>query len=150
MQYLVVNTAVPVHLDTGDWQDTSIGNKYSHTFAYGKLDTFAIVEAARTWKNVKPQAWFFSPLVSVHKPIPQGETGISVSFDVTPDLLEEANFARVEHVTVTMNVNHTRRGDISVDLVSPDKVVSHLSVTRKPDDVQAGYVNWTFMSVVHW
>lgn len=150
MQYLAMDTAVPVNLDSGDWQDTTIGKKFSHTFGYGKIDSYGIVEAAKTWTNVKPQAWFFSPWIHVNKAIPQGDKGLSVSFDVTPDMIEGANLERLEHVTVSMNVDHTLRGDLSVDLVSPNKVVSHLSVTRKLDDNNEGYVDWTFMSVVHW
>jgi kexin len=150
MQYLAMMTAVPVNLDTGEWQDTAIGKKYSHTFAYGKLDSYAIVEAAKTWKNVKPQAWFFSPWIHVNERIPQGDQGIAVSFEVTEDMLKEANLERIEHITVTMNVEHGRRGDLSVDLISPEKVISHLSVTRKDDESPNGYNDWTFMSVVHW
>ncbi|KAH6651195.1 peptidase S8/S53 domain-containing protein [Chaetomium tenue] len=150
MQYLAMNTAVPVNLDTGEYQDTTIGKKFSHTFGYGKLDSSAIVAAARTWKKVKPQAWFYTPWIHVNKPIPQGEDGISVEFKVTEDMLKDANFQRVEHITVTMNVEHGRRGDISVDLISPNKIVSHLSVTRKNDESTEGYDDWTFMSVAHW
>ncbi|EFW99397.1 pheromone processing endoprotease kex2 [Grosmannia clavigera kw1407] len=150
MQYLVLMTAVPINLDSGDWQDTFIGRKYSHTFAYGKVDSYALVEAAKTWTNVKPQAWFYSPWIHVHEAIPQGDVGLTVSLEITEAMLQAANFARVEHVTVTMNIDHTRRGDLSVDLISPNNVVSHLSVTRKPDNTPQGYVDWTFMSVVHW
>ncbi len=65
-------------------------------------------------------------------------------------MLQGANLERLEHVTVTMNVKHTRRGDLSVDLVSPDKVTSHLAATRRMDTSAEGYDDWTFMSVVHW
>ncbi|KAK4041584.1 peptidase S8/S53 domain-containing protein [Parachaetomium inaequale] len=150
MQYLAMDTAVPVNLDTGDYQITKIGKKFSHTFGYGKLDSYAIVEAAKTWNKVKPQAWFYTPWIHVNQPIPQGDTGVAVSFDVTEDMLKEANLQRLEHITVTMNVEHGRRGDISVDLISPDKIVSHLSVTRKYDESTEGYDDWTFMSVAHW
>lgn len=150
MQYLAMGTAVPVNLDDGDWQTTTIGKRFSHAYGYGKIDTWAIVEAAKTWKNVKPQAWYFSPWIHVNKDIPEGNVGVAVSFEVTADALKAANLERLEHVTVTMNVAHTRRGDISVDLISPSKIVSHLSVTRSPDTIAAGYVDWTFMSVAHW
>lgn len=150
MQYLAMDTAVPINLDSGDYQDTTIGKKFSHTFGYGKLDTYAIVEAAKTWKKVKPQAWFYSPWIHVNQAIPQGDKGVAVGFEVTEAMLKDANLERLEHVTVTMNVEHGRRGDISVDLISPNKIVSHLSVTRKLDDSTEGYDDWTFMSVVHW
>ncbi len=150
MQYLVMQTAVPVNLETDEWQTTTIGKQFSHTFGYGKIDSWAAVEAAKTFKSVKPQAWFYSPWIHVNQAIPQGNEGLIVSFEVTKDMLKEANVERLEHVTVTMNVDHTRRGDLSVDLISPDKVVSHLSATRKLDTSTEGYDDWTFMSVVHW
>ena len=150
MQYLTVNTAVPINLDSGAWQTTAIGKQFSHMYGYGKLDSYAIVEAAKTWKKVKPQAWYYSPWIHVNKAIPQGDTGIAVSYEVTQAMLDEANLERLEHITVTMNIAHTRRGDISVDLISPNKLVSHLSVSRTNDDTRAGYDDWTFMSVLHW
>jgi kexin len=150
MQYLVMDTAVPVDLETGEWQTTSIGKKFSHTFGYGKIDTYATIEAAKTFQNVKPQAWFYSPWMHIKQDIPQGDQGLAVSFEVTADMLKQANLERLEHVTVTMNVKHARRGDLSVDLVSPDKVTSHLSVPRRLDSSSLGYQDWTFMSVVHW
>lgn len=150
MQYLTVNTAVPVNLDSGEWQTTAIGKQFSHMYGYGKLDSYAIVQAAKNWKKVKPQAWYYSPWIHVNKPIPQGDAGVAVSYEVTQAMLDEANLERLEHITVTMNIEHTRRGDLSVDLVSPNKLVSHLSVSRENDEARAGYDDWTFMSVVHW
>ncbi|KAI1378684.1 peptidase S8/S53 domain-containing protein [Hypoxylon crocopeplum] len=150
MQYIALESAVPINMEDGEWQPTTIGKKFSHTFGYGKVDSYALVEIAKTWKNVKPQAWFYSPWLHVDKDIPQGDHGLSVTFEVTKDMLKEANLERLEHVTVTMNVEHTRRGDLSVDLISPDNVISHISATRNPDDSNEGYADWTFMSVVHW
>ncbi|PQE20296.1 putative KEX1 protease precursor protein [Rutstroemia sp. NJR-2017a BBW] len=150
MQYLVMQTALPIDIETGDWQTTTIGKKFSHTFGYGKIDTWATIEAAKNFQNVKPQAWFYSPWIHVNQAIPQGEEGLAVSFEVTAAMLQEANVERLEHVQVTMNIAHSKRGDLSVDLVSPDKVVSHLSTTRRFDTDPDGYEDWTFMSVVHW
>ncbi|KAI5922107.1 pheromone processing endoprotease KexB [Camillea tinctor] len=150
MQYIALESAVPINLDSGEWQPTTIGKQFSHTFGYGKVDSYALVQIAKDWKKVKPQAWYFSPWLHVRKEIPQGNEGLSVTFDVTEDMLKEANVERLEHVTVTMNVQHTRRGDLSVDLISPSKVVSHISATRKLDTSDEGYDDWTFMSVAHW
>jgi kexin len=151
MQYLFMETAVPVDLDTGDWQTTTIGKRFSHTFGYGKIDSWATIEAAKTFQNVKPQAWYYSPWIHVNQAIPQGnDGGLAVPFEVTAAMLEEANLERIEHVTVTMNVKHGKRGDISVDLVSPDNMVSHIATTRRLDASTQGYDDWTFMSVAHW
>ena len=149
LQYLCVQTAVPVNEDE-DWEETFIKKKFSHTYGYGKLDSYAIVEAAKNFKSVKPQAWFVSPWMHVKHTIPEGLQGLTSSYNVTEDDLKNANLERLEHVTITMNINHTRRGDLSVELKSPKGVVSHLSTTRRGDENQKGYVDWTFMSVIHW
>lgn len=150
MQYLAMDTAVPIDDGEAEWQNTTIGKSFSHTFGYGKIDSWALVHKAMEWEKVKPQSWYFSPWVHVKKAIPQGKNGVSASFEVTADALKDANLERLEHVTVTMNVDHTRRGDLSVDLISPDGIKSELAVARKLDNHKGGYVDWTFMSVAHW
>jgi kexin len=145
-----METAIPVNEESGDWQRTGIGKKFSHKYGYGKIDAYAIVEAAKTFKSVKPQAWFNSPWMHVKQAIPEGDQGLASSVEVTEEDLRKANLERLEHVTVTMNVAHTQRGDLSVELRSPAGAVSHLSATRKNDKSKEGYVDWTFMTVVHW
>ncbi|KAF2132623.1 KEX1 protease precursor [Dothidotthia symphoricarpi CBS 119687] len=149
VQWLTVLTAVQFE-ETSDWQKTALDRMFSHQYGYGKLDAWAIVEKAKDWKLVKPQAWFWSPWMHVKKDIPEGTTGLASTFEVTADMLKEANFARVEHITLTMNVKHQRRGDLSVDLISPAGMVSHLATARRDDTDVYGYADWTFMSVAHW
>lgn len=149
IQWITVKSAVPFE-QPSDWQTTVLGKKYSHQFGYGKLDAYGVVELAKTWELVKPQAWFYSPWLHVKHKIPQGDQGIASHFTVTKEHLKAANLHNVEHVTVTMNVEHTRRGDISVELRSPSGIISHLSTARRNDEVKSGYVDWTFMSVAHW
>lgn len=149
LQHVLVMTSVPINEDE-DWDTTYIGRKFSHAYGYGKLDAYAVVEKAKTMDLLKPQAWLNSPWIHVKHPIPQGVEGLLSTFEVTADQLKKANLERIEHVTVTMNIEHTRRGDLSVELRSPTNLVSHLSVTRRLDDAEQGYIDWTFMSVAHW
>ncbi|SMQ51273.1 unnamed protein product [Zymoseptoria tritici ST99CH_1A5] len=149
-QYLTAMTAVKIDQDAEYQMNKALGKEFSHAFGYGKADAWALVEAAKTWKSVKPQAWYFSPWLHVKHGIPQGNQGLASSFEVTPDMLKTANLERLEHVTVTMNVEHTRRGDLSVELRSPTGMVSHIATHRRNDNARAGYVDWTFMSVAHW
>jgi kexin len=150
LQYLCIDAAIPVHLHDGDWQDTKIGKKFSHVYGYGKIDAWRLIEAAKKFESVKAQAWYHSPWMLVQHDIPQGDLGLASSFVVTQEMLTKANLETVEHVTVTMNVDHTRRGDLSVELRSPEGLISYLSTTRRNDAAEVGYVDWTFMSVVHW
>jgi kexin len=152
IQWITVMSTIPVYKEEkeSEWQTTKIGRKYSHQYGYGKVDAYGMIEVAKSWKNVKKQAWYFSPWVHVKHEIPQGKQGLSSNFEITADMLKGANLERVEHVTVTMNIAHTKRGDLSVELHSPSGVISHLSETRQYDDAPIGYVDWTFMTVAHF
>ncbi|KAK7729495.1 pheromone processing endoprotease [Botryosphaeria dothidea] len=149
IQWITVNTAVKFDTQS-DWQETPYGKQYSHQFGYGKVDAYSLVHAAKTWDLVKPQAWYFSPWMHVKHEVPEGEMGLASRFEITEDMLKKANLDRLEHITVTMNIEHTRRGDLSVELRSPSGIVSHLSTARRHDSYMGGYVDWTFMSVAHW
>ncbi|KIW01012.1 uncharacterized protein PV09_07529 [Verruconis gallopava] len=133
-----------------DWQKTPLGVEFSHQFGYGKLNAGRIVDLAKTWKVVKPQAWYFSPWIHVKHGIPQGDQGLHSTFTVTKEMLQAANLERVEHVVLTMNAEHQRRGDLSAELVSPSGVRSMLAPSRRLDEAESGYVDWNFMSVAHF
>lgn len=54
----------------------------------------------------------------------------------------------MEHVTVTVNIRHARRGQLAVTLTSPSGMVSQLvgvHPDKRPDDL-----NWTFSTMRHW
>jgi kexin len=150
IQYLLVETSVQVHAEGDEVQLTPIGKEFSHQYGYGKVDTYSLVQKAKDWEVVNAQAWYISPWLRVQQEVPQGDQGLASYFEVTSDMLKEANFDKLEHVTVTMNVAHTRRGDLSVELRGPQGIVSHLSTPRRKDAAQSGYEDWTFMSVAHW
>ncbi|KAI5847198.1 peptidase S8/S53 domain-containing protein [Morchella snyderi] len=150
LQYLVLDTAVPVNTEDPDWETTVIGKQFNHKYGYGKLDAWAIVQAAKNFKSVKPQAWFKSPVLAINHAIPEGQKGLQTEIKITADDLKKANLERLEHVTVTMNAKHGRRGEMSVDLISPSGLVSHIATQRKYDKSKEGYKDWTFMSVKHW
>ena len=150
LQYLTLETAVPVNLHDGKWEVTANGHPFSHRYGYGKMDAYALVQAARTFEKVKPQTWYHSPVIISNHAIPQGSEGLMSEIVITRQQLDEANLARVEHVQVHMNAAHTRRGDMSVDLISPRGLVSHIATTRQPDESKDGYKDWDFMSVKHW
>lgn len=139
-----------VQKDDPDWKETAIGKRFNHKYGYGSLDAYAIVEAAKTWSVVKPQAWLHSPVLKVNAAIPEQGKGLKSHITITEADLIAANLERVEHVTVTMNLDHGRRGDVSVDLISPANVISHIATARFHDNSERGYIDWTFMSVMHW
>ncbi|GAA6025721.1 hypothetical protein JCM11491_001556 [Sporobolomyces phaffii] len=157
LQHLCVRTAVQVNPSDPDWQLTASGRWYNHKYGFGKLDAWAIVDAARTWQLVKPQAWWNSPLARAPtmrglttggSPISSG--GVAASLAVSRRDLDRANLERLEHVTVVVFIEHERRGNIEVELMSPRGMKSILARPRRFDEATTGMLGWKFMTVKHW
>ena len=79
-----------------------------------------------------------------------GPGGISSNITVTADTLKEHNFETLEHITIRVWIQHSKRGDVSVELVSPNGIKSILATPRPGDTDDTGFPGWRFMSVKHW
>ncbi|RUO96466.1 subtilase, partial [Jimgerdemannia flammicorona] len=150
MQHLCVQTAVFFNPNDDEWQLLPSGRRFNHKYGYGKLDAFRIVEAAKTYKNVGPQVRLEMPVKEIELNIPETDVGLVSVIQVEEESIDKAALGRLEHVTVTVNIEHQRRGDLEIYLVSPNEIVSELAPKRKFDQNQEGLKNWTFMTVKHW
>lgn len=139
----------------------AIGKYYSYKYGFGALDAYAYVTAAQNWKLVKPQTWFFTKTIQLENGTMDadekysggqfiGPDGIESTMTVTEDMLIENNFEALEHINVKVWINHNKRGDVEVEIVSPKGIKSILASIRRSDNAQTGYPGWTFMSVKHW
>lgn len=160
MQYLCVETAIPISLEDPDWATLPSGRMYNHKFGYGKLDAYAIVERAKTFESVRPQTYLEIPLqLDEPQSIPDltelnaaidKSRALTSTISVSEEWVAKAGLGRLEHVTATVNIEHSRRGDLETLLESPNDVVSQLGAPRKFDTSPSGLRNWTFMTVKHW
>lgn len=76
--------------------------------------------------------------------------GIKSTFEVTQDMLSDSNLERLEHITARVWIDHQRRGDVEVELLSPNGILSVLARPRRFDEATTGFAGWKFMSVKHW
>ncbi|KAH8923027.1 hypothetical protein BT69DRAFT_1219557 [Atractiella rhizophila] len=152
IQYLCVVTAVPINPKDPDWDRTASTprRQFSYKYGYGKLDAVKYVEAARTWQLVKPQGWYQSEVQAQEAEM--SENGVVRVIEVTEQNLLDANFDKsaTEHVQVTVNIEHERRGNVEVILESPHGVKSVLAKSRRWDEDRDGFKDWTFMTLKHW
>ncbi len=149
IQYLTIATAVEVNSEDGSWQDTKMKRRYSPRYGFGKIDASAIVEAALSWEKVKPQGWYFTDVLKEELKIGK-DTSVESTISVSKKDLEANNLEKVEHITVTVNINTPLRGDISVEIKSPSGIKSSLAVYRDSDKNTDGFQNWRFMSIAFW
>ncbi|RKP08215.1 peptidase S8/S53 domain-containing protein, partial [Thamnocephalis sphaerospora] len=150
MQHLTVRSAIPITEEDESWSKTAAGWMHSNKFGFGKIDSYQIVEMAKTHQLVGRQVWIEQPFQPVEQRIPNNELGVNSTVAVTREMVDHVQFRQLEHITVTVNIDHQRRGDVEVFLISPNHIVSQLAATRKNDESGDGFRYWRFMTVKHW
>lgn len=166
IQHLSIQSARLINPTDPDWELTHAGRKYSYKYGFGVLDAGLFVEAALAWSLVKPQAWYKSHTVVLNDGtahgtprapsytggmrIPKDGVGAISTIKVTEELFQMHNLEALEHINVKVWISHERRGDVEVDLISPNGVRSMLAGARSGDDATTGFPGWTFMTIKHW
>ncbi|XP_046822930.1 furin-like protease 1 isoform X5 [Vespa crabro] len=145
MQHIVVRTAKPANLKAPDWVTNGVGRNVSHSFGYGLMDATAMVRLARRWRTVPEQ----------HKcevSAPHSGRAIPPKSQLVLDLhvkeCSGVNF--LEHVQAKVSLMASRRGDLQIQLTSPQGTKSTLLAKRPHDVSKAGFNQWPFMSVHTW
>lgn len=133
-----------------EWQMNGVGLEYNHLFGYGVLDAAEMVLLAKAWKTVP--ARFHCEAGSVFEPrrIPtEGQTIMELEVDGCDGAENEINY--LEHVQAVISLNSTRRGDVTLYLISPVGTRSMiLSERPKDSDSKDGFTNWPFMTSHVW
>ncbi|ESK83481.1 kex protein [Moniliophthora roreri MCA 2997] len=161
IQHLCVETARTDSLDDPEWEKTAAGRLYSYKYGYGALDGYRFVNAALNWQLVKPQVWYKSHTVQLGggqmtedknftDGIPITEPGVTSVITVTKDTLLAHNFEKLEQINVKVWIQHEKRGDVEIELISPNGIKSMLAGQRTGDIANTGFPGWVFMTVKHW
>ncbi|KAJ3369238.1 pheromone processing endoprotease [Kappamyces sp. JEL0680] len=150
VQRLTVENSIVVNPNDPDWRKNGVSRMYNHKYGYGTFDSYKLLQAAKRYVTVGPQTSIRLESQRLNKTIPQDSTGISHSINVDHSVLASSRLYRLEHVQVQVFIEHQRRGDISIQLVSPSNSTSTLVESRKFDDSAAGFPgdenpagNWT-------
>jgi subtilisin-like proprotein convertase family protein len=142
---ILITTAKKTHPEDGDWVVNGGGFNFNHKYGAGLVDAKAAVDAAATWVNLQPMSEFSQVKNDVDLAIPDNNaTGVTFNFDPITD----AQNMRVETVLVKVDITHTWRGEIELELISPSGKRSLLARPRAGDS-RDNY-DWTFSSVHHW
>jgi subtilisin-like proprotein convertase family protein len=145
VQHVLVETAEQNDSTDADWQTNLAGYTANHNYGHGRVDAGAATTLAVGWDTVPTETSLSSGVSAPGATIPDGGTlNLSASFSDpnTENLV-------IEYATLTLDITHPLRSDISVRLIAPGGKVSQL-MTVRPNDANADFPNWTFSSVHHW
>lgn len=145
MQHIVVRTARPQNLIAPDWQTNGVGRNVSHSFGYGLMDAYAMVQLAKNWVTVPEQHKCEITAPHVLRPIPAKSVVI-----LQLEVKECEGVEILEHVQAKLTIYSQRRGDLNIQLTSPNGTRVTLLAHRAHDNSRSGFNVWPFMSVHSW
>ncbi|XP_052096867.1 furin-like protease kpc-1 isoform X2 [Mytilus californianus] len=151
IQHLVVLTSNRKNfIDTfSDWSTNGANQEFSQVLGFGLMNAETMVSVGSQWKSVPQQHTCAS-----RNKFPYMTTTSTKSdlIDITVQQCSAINY--LEHVQVIVTFSYTRyRGGTQLYLISPAGTKSNLLHHRKEDaedNLSAGNLNWTYMSVHFW
>jgi len=143
VQEILMRTAWQSHVNTfAEWETNSAGFHFDHYYGAGLIDAAAAVALSKTWINLGAHTNISLSLTNLNQSIPDNNNGVVTNiFSISDDF-------RVEHVTLSVSITHTRRSDIEIWLTSPDGMTSQMAYHNANDD--ADDLNWTLSTVRNW
>jgi len=135
--------------DSGDsdWARNGAGFWFNHKYGAGLINASDAVRLAKNWSNLGTMTPVSVSLSSLPATIRDNNSSGLVKYFDTRSL----SGLRVEHATVTTDISHPSRGELEIQLTSPDGTTSRLAEkhTSYPAD-PADYPDWTFSTVHNW
>ncbi len=148
VQHILVETSTRNHPESASWFQNGADKWFSHDFGYGRVNASAAVGAAANWELVPGEA---APVTATANFQPAVAIPDNNIFGVTRTLdLSAPNNFITEALELRLTVPHTFRGDLRVELTSPDGTTSILAEPVSNDSGPSGYANWVFTSMAHW
>lgn len=140
---IIAHTSRKINPNSQEWQTNGAGLHVSHDFGFGGIDADAAVSAAAERKDhLNCPSSRTSDLKTVNMAIPDNNpTGIVSTLSVNLD-------GKIEQTFITVNIDHTFRGDLLIALESPSGVFSILAEERP--DSEDNYEDWVFKSNFYW
>lgn len=158
LQHLVFNTTLKTSPSDSGWMKNGVGKEYNHKFGFGLINAEKLVEAALKWNNVAPQRSCHFRLQFHNGNIPSRQHfKLSFKTDACQSCKKKEDdgkckhaVTKLEHVVVNVTLKHRRRGDLSIQLISPSGTVSNLLHQRPYDGSSTGLKGWSFMTLYNW
>lgn len=144
VQEILIRTATRNHSSDSDWRPNGAGIWFNHKYGGGMINASGAVARALTWTNLGPQIMVSTNQSAYTAAIPDNNAdGITRAFTIT-------NSMRLEHVVATVNINHARRRNLRIELISPANTTSVLAYAASSLTSGANFSNWSLMTVRNW
>ncbi|XP_060901607.1 proprotein convertase subtilisin/kexin type 7 [Labrus mixtus] len=149
VQHIIAFTATKCDT-SADWRVNGAGFNHSPQHGFGLLNAWRLVNAAKVWESVPFLVSYQNSVIKEEAAIPTYPDQLIRTWKVSPADLKHSGMETLEHVAVTVTINHPCRGNVEVVLVCPSGMTSVIGARRAIDRDPAGYQDWTFSTVRCW
>ncbi|MFN7172563.1 MAG: S8 family serine peptidase [Fimbriimonadaceae bacterium] len=140
-KHVIARTAQKVHPANSGWITNGAGFDFNVNYGFGMMNATGMVELAPQFEGVSRLRINTLPSVTVNQSIPDNNTtGITRTFTL-PDV------GPLEEVSVRIQVTHSRRGDVTIDLTSPSGTTARLAHNFTGS---GSNFNWWFRANQFW
>ena len=124
------------------WETNAAGFSFNRSYGFGLINADKFTELAEFYLAVTPLVVEDTGLTNVDKFIPDGDLdGLSRTFEIATD-------GKLEEVLVTLDIDHTYRGDLEAYLTSPSGTTRLLFKHFGADS--GDNIVWTFLTNAFW
>ncbi|CAB4064560.1 PCSK1 [Lepeophtheirus salmonis] len=156
VQHLIVySSSTNGILKNKGWELNAAGYAFNSRFGFGVMDAATMTKNAMKWKKC------VSPGLSKTYLGQPGNRDLAPGFPV--EILFNIGYERpqrvrsgddqikyLEHIQVVTTIKYAVRGSLEIVLRSPQGTTSQLLTRRENDKSDAGFKDWSFMSVHFW
>ncbi|XP_078352676.1 proprotein convertase subtilisin/kexin type 4-like isoform X1 [Oculina patagonica] len=137
-------------IQTEDWITNGANLTASSSVGFGLMDAHGLVSLAVNWTTVPPQLNCTIPQREINRVIPS--VNALKEAIVLNDITHSCPINFLEHVQVRVNLNYTIRGELEINLTSPQGTTSRLTQYRPNDNFpnETYLTNWVILTLHHW
>ena len=128
VQGVLVHTSKKTDPDDSSWATNGAGLNHSYKYGFGLVDAHAAVTQATSWVNYSPERFLASASTDIDLVLPGDGTVTATNAIVTGAGVG----LTVEHIYVYLDLDHSSRGDLHIELVSPASTRSVLVPGLRP------------------
>lgn len=159
-KHILVLTSTKVDpTDTG-WVQNGAGNWFNPNYGFGNINAGKFVETLKKTTYVTPQTSYATGTKTVNESIAKistsGVGGTSKPFTLTTAELTASLRQPLEGVEVDLKFTHSKRGDLTASITSPNTTKSCLFYSTsslssdKQDTTSVTNFSWTFLANAFW
>ena len=130
VQGILATTSQKTDPSDASWATNSVGLHHSYKYGFGLVDAHAAVTAALSWPGYGEELKVTAESGALDAVLPDDGT----EYHATLSLVDGAVAVAAEHVYVYLDLNHTSRGDLRIELTSPGGMHSVLVPGPRPAD----------------